>query len=79
MTEKDLQQNQANPISSLTQREQEVLCRLARGERNGEIAAMINIEERTVRFHLGNLCKRLDIRGRGKLQAWAWKHGFGEK
>jgi two-component system nitrate/nitrite response regulator NarL len=78
MVEQSLQQNEENPIPFLTQREKEVLCCLARGDSNREIAAMLNIEERTVRFHLENLYRKLNRHGRGKLQLWAWKSGFGE-
>lgn len=62
----------------LTQREKEILYCLARGESNDEIAVALNIEECTVRQHLQNLSKKLEVQGRGKLQAWAWRHGFGE-
>ena len=79
MTEQNLQQNQENPIPSLTPREKEALSCLARGENNREIASVLNIEEGTVRFDLVNLGRKLGVRGRGKLQAWAWKNGFGEK
>lgn len=78
MVEQSLQQNEENPIPFLTPREKEVLGCLARGESNRDIAIMLNIEERTVRFHLENLYRKLNKRGRGKLQLWAWKSGFGQ-
>lgn len=47
-----------------TSRESEVLqlvqCKLT----NKEIGASINIAERTVKFHLANICRKLGVRGR---------------
>ncbi len=71
------QSQQEKILLSLTQREKEVLCCLARGENNIEIATALGIGKCTVHQHLQNLTEKLGVRGRGKLQAWAWRHGFG--
>jgi DNA-binding NarL/FixJ family response regulator len=58
------------PDVALTQREQEVLRELAKGAKNQEIAARLDIVESTVNFHLRNLRKKLNIRSRMKLIRW---------
>lgn len=63
----------------ITPREKEVLRCLAKGDTNPEIATTLGIDECTARQHLQNLTKKLGLSGRGKLQAWAWKNGFGEQ
>lgn len=50
----------------LTGREMEILGYLAEGQTNGEIAARCWISENTVKFHLKNLFRKLDIRDRGQ-------------
>ena len=60
----------------LTEQEEKVLKQLAQGATDKEIAVELGITEHTVRFHLGQVSQKLDIHGRGKLQAWAWQHGY---
>jgi DNA-binding CsgD family transcriptional regulator len=50
----------------LTGREMEILGYLAEGQTNGEIASRCWISENTVKFHLKNLFRKLDIRDRGQ-------------
>jgi DNA-binding NarL/FixJ family response regulator len=50
----------------LTGREMEILSHLAEGQTNGEIAARCWISENTVKFHLKNVFRKLDIRDRGQ-------------
>lgn len=63
----------------LTQQEIRVLRLVATGASNPEIAHIMGIEGRTVRFHLGNLFQKTGVSNRGKLAAWAWREGFGER
>jgi len=60
----------------LTQREKEVLQNAARGQSNKEIARTMDISERTVRFHLGNCCLKLNAKGRSNAIAIALKESF---
>jgi len=50
----------------LTRREMEILSFLAEGQTNAEIAARCWITENTVKFHLKNLFRKLEIRDRGQ-------------
>lgn len=60
----------------LTQREQEVLVGVARGERSKEIAAHLGITERTVRAYLTNIYTKLDVDSRSAAVAVAMERGL---
>jgi DNA-binding NarL/FixJ family response regulator len=60
---------------SLTQREQEVLCLLAKGLRNKEIASQLNIAERTVKSHVANIIAKLGVSSRTEAVSQALKEG----
>jgi DNA-binding NarL/FixJ family response regulator len=60
---------------SLTQREQEVLCLLAKGLRNKEIASRLNIAERTVKSHVANIIAKLGVSSRTEAVSQALKEG----
>jgi NarL family two-component system response regulator LiaR len=64
---------------SLTGREQEVLRLLAAGQITREIAEGLEISERTVRTHIGNVLGKLGVLSRAAAVAWAWKHGVVER
>lgn len=46
--------------SSLSKREKDILCWLAEGKSNWEVSVILKISERTVRFHINNIMKKLD-------------------
>jgi LuxR family maltose regulon positive regulatory protein len=50
----------------LTPREMEVLSSLAEGLSNAEIATRCWISENTVKFHLKNLFRKMEVRDRGQ-------------
>ncbi len=50
----------------LTPRELEVFGYLAMGLTNGEIAAKCWVSENTVKFHVKNIFRKLDVRDRGQ-------------
>ena len=60
----------------LAARELEVLQFLASGQRNRAIAAELNISENTVKFHLRNLFRKLDVRSRTEAIALAHSAGL---
>lgn len=62
----------------LTGREADVLQLLALGWTNHRIAHSLGIRERTVRFHLENIYKKLEVRSRTEASAWAITNGMVE-
>lgn len=59
----------------LTARESAILDRVARGERNKEIAAALGITERTVKAHLASIYSKLGVDSRAAAVAAAGAHG----
>ena len=55
----------------LTKREWDIADGVSQGLRNKEIAARLNISEKTVKSHLNNVFSKLKISGRIGLMAWA--------
>jgi DNA-binding CsgD family transcriptional regulator len=60
----------------LAARELEVLQLLAAGQRNRAIAAELNVSENTVKFHIRNLFRKLDVRSRTEAIALAHSAGL---
>jgi LuxR family maltose regulon positive regulatory protein len=58
-------------IEPLSERELEVLCQLAMGKSNDEIAAALVIATGTVKRHLNNIFGKLDVRNRTQCVARA--------
>jgi DNA-binding NarL/FixJ family response regulator len=50
--------------SGLTQREDEIMRLIAEGKDNREIAASLNIEEKTVKNHINNIYSKMGVRSR---------------
>jgi len=65
----------AEPLS-LTEREQEVLESVARGERSKEIASHLGISERTVKAHLASIYSKLGVDSRAAAIAIAAQRGM---
>jgi len=59
----------------LTSRENEVLGLLLRRLSNKDIAAVLGITDRTVKFHVGNVLNKLQVRSRQEL-ALTWTTAF---
>lgn len=59
----------------LTDREKEILSLLADGCSNKEIADILYITIRTVKFHTNNIYAKLKVNSRTKASAWFWKNG----
>lgn len=60
----------------LTEREHQVLQAVARGERSKEIAAQLNITERTVKAHLASIYNKLGVDSRAAAIAVAGQRGL---
>ena len=58
----------------LTTREYEVACLLACGYENQQIAKELAISERTTRFHIRNICDKLQLQSRGAAIIWMLQH-----
>ncbi len=61
-------------IDSLTKRELEVLIQVANGMFNKEIATSLNISERTVKNHISNIFKKIDVSDRTQAAVFAIKN-----
>ncbi len=59
-----------------TQREIDVLTVLASGASNEHIAERLVVTERTVRFHLKNIYRKIGVKLRGEAIAWAVRAGY---
>jgi DNA-binding NarL/FixJ family response regulator len=63
--------------STLTEREREVLQLVAVGKANKDIAAELNISERTARTHVSSILTKLRLTSRTQAALWAVREGLG--
>lgn len=61
-------------LEKLTKRELEVLIEMASGMFNRDIAANLNISERTVKNHISNIFKKIDVADRTQAAVFAIKN-----
>ena len=61
-------------IASMTNRELEVLIQVDNGLFNKEIATSLNISERTVKNHISNIFKKIDVSDRTQAAVFAIKN-----
>jgi len=64
--------------NNLTNREIEVLKLIAEGMINKEIAKKLFISEKTVKNHISNIFKKLDVNDRTQAAIYAYKHNIKE-
>ncbi|MEM5776318.1 MAG: response regulator transcription factor [Anaerolineaceae bacterium] len=67
---------EVNPFTELTEREFEVLRLIAAGKSNAEIAETLVIGESTVKTHIGNILKKLNLEDRTQAAVYAWQEGI---
>ena len=60
----------------MTNREIEVLKLIAEGMINKEIAKSLFISEKTVKNHISNIFKKLDVNDRTQAAIYAFKHNI---
>jgi two-component system, NarL family, response regulator len=63
-------------LSQLTKRERDVLCEIAKGRSNKEIAVELGITEQTVKTHVSNILAKLNVDDRTQAALYAVKHGL---
>ena len=63
-------------LESLTKREIEILSQVASGMFNKEIAANLNISERTVKNHISNIFKKIDVSDRTQAAVFAIRNNI---
>ena len=67
----------ADPFPELTDREDEVLELIARGQANREIATRLGISDKTVRNHVANIFNKLQVADRSQAIIRAREAGLG--
>ncbi len=85
MTAKLIQGVRAQPRSApvverdkFSPRERDILECLALGESNKEIARKLDLAESTVKIHVQNIFKKLNMTSRVQVALYAVEHGFGQ-
>ena len=67
----------AKSLSSLTERERQVLEQIVAGRLNKQIAADLGTSEKTIKFHRGNLMRKMGVRVLADLVKMAERAGVG--
>jgi two-component system response regulator DevR len=67
---------QSSEDPGLTKREVEILQLVAEGYSNSQLAKMLWVTEQTVKFHLSNIYRKLDVSNRTEASRWAQLHGL---
>jgi DNA-binding NarL/FixJ family response regulator len=62
--------------AGLTRREREILELVAEGHSNAQLARMLWVTEQTVKFHLSNIYRKLDVSNRTEASRWAQLNGL---
>jgi DNA-binding NarL/FixJ family response regulator len=62
--------------AELTRRERQILCLVAEGHSNAQLARMLWVTEQTVKFHLSNVYRKIDVANRTEAARWAQLHGL---
>ena len=63
-------------LVDLTRREREILQLVAEGHSNATLAKMLWVTEQTVKFHLSNVYRKLDVSNRTEAARWAQLNGL---
>jgi len=62
--------------AGLSERETEILCGVARGLSNRAIAQELWLSDQTVKFHLHNIYRKLEVANRTEAARYAFDHGL---
>ena len=66
----------AESPGGLTRRELEILRLVAEGHSNSQLARMLWVTEQTVKFHLSNVYRKLEVSNRTEASRWAQVNGL---
>jgi DNA-binding NarL/FixJ family response regulator len=69
----------ADPLAVLTDRERQILERVAAGDSNKEIGAQLHLSEKTVKHHMTNILQKLQVRNRVEAALLAWTGDHSER
>lgn len=61
-------------VSTLTERERQVLQLVARGMTNKEIGSQLSLSPHTIKAHIRTILEKLHVRSRAEAAAWATRH-----
>jgi DNA-binding NarL/FixJ family response regulator len=67
---------QPREVRGLTRRELEILQLVSEGYSNAQLARMLWVTEQTVKFHLSNIYRKLDVANRTEASRWAQMNGL---
>jgi DNA-binding NarL/FixJ family response regulator len=76
---RDEQDGQADPLATLTSREQEVLALLAQGRNQNEIALELVISSKTVATHIQRILAKFGVPSRAQAVSLAYREGLVEQ
>ena len=62
--------------ADLTRREVEILRLVSEGYSNAQLAKMLWVTEQTVKFHLSNIYRKLEVANRTEAARWAQRHNL---
>lgn len=65
-------------VDKLSPREREILRFIARGQSNKEIARALELSESTVKIHVQNMLRKLNLSSRVQAAVFAVEHGLGQ-
>jgi DNA-binding NarL/FixJ family response regulator len=63
-------------VAELTNRERQILMLAAEGHSNAQLARMLWVTEQTVKFHLSNVYRKINVSNRTEAARWAQVHGL---
>lgn len=69
-------ENEKSKVDSLTRREMEVLILVSHGFLNRDIAEKLNITEQTVKNHISNIFKKIDVSDRTQAAVFAIRNNI---
>jgi DNA-binding NarL/FixJ family response regulator len=72
----ETEQKRPQRPGGLTRRELEILKLVAEGHSNAQLARMLWVTEQTVKFHLSNIYRKLNVTNRTEAARWAQLNGL---